>query len=160
VVDTNIMRNNSLRNRLRALFVAETQNTYIQLFRYLWVGGVAFVVDIGILALLTEIFSVHYLVSGAIAFLFGLSTNFIISVFWVFPQSSVSSRFAEFTVFAAVGIVGLLLNEAIMWTFTDLLHFHYIFSKVVSTIIVFLWNFTARKFLLYRASSSEAGESL
>lgn len=153
------MQEGSNRNLFRILFFEKTSNTYIQLFRYLWVGGVAFVVDIGSLALLTEVFGVHYLASAAVAFMLGLFTNFIISVFWVFQQSTVSNRFAEFAVFAAVGVIGLLLNEAILWTFTEYFHFHYLHSKIISTIVVFSWNFAARKFLLYR-TSSEAGESL
>ena len=139
-----------LESLLKIVFVDKTNNTLIQLFRYLFVGGVAFIADISTLALLTEKFAVHYLLSAGVAFLVGLTVNYLISIYWIFPKSSLSNRSAEFAVFAAVGVIGLGLNEAAMWIFTDTLSFHYMASKVISTAVVFFWNFIARKILLYR----------
>ena len=135
---------------IRIAFVNKTDNTFLQLFRYLFVGGAAFVVDMGALILLTELFHVHYLVSAAAAFLLGLTANFLMSIAWVFPKSKVAGRSTEFAVFAAVGAVGLVLNEAVIWGCTDVLLLHYTVSKVISTGIAFFWNFLARKFLLYK----------
>jgi putative flippase GtrA len=43
--------------------------------------------------------------------------------------------------------VGLLFDTGLMYFFTEALYFHYLFSKIISTTIVMLWNFIARKFL-------------
>jgi putative flippase GtrA len=145
-----IMTTAASNNLLKIVFYEKTNNTYIQLFRYLFVGGAAFVLDMGVLLGLTEIFDIHYLVSAAVAFMFGLTANFIMSTYWIFQTSTVSSRSLEFAIFGAVGIVGLGLNELSMWIFTDLLLFYYALSKVFSTVFVFLWNFIIRKLLLYR----------
>jgi putative flippase GtrA len=124
-----------------------------QLFRYTIVGGVAFVVDFGALVLLTSVFQIHYLYSAAVAFLLGLSTNYSLSVTWVFSQRSVASRYAEFVIFAWTGIVGLGLNELFMWVFTDMGNQHYTVSKILSTFLVFCWNFLSRKYILFRGES-------
>ena len=136
---------------IKKFFKDKTDNTLIQLFRYTFVGGIAFVVDFGSLFLLTEFAGVHYLVSAAISFLFGLATNYLLSILWVFNTRSISNRYHEFIIFGIIGIIGLGLNELIIWRFTEYLHFHYLISKIISAIVVYLWNFFARKNLLFRS---------
>jgi putative flippase GtrA len=114
------------------------------------VGGLAFVIDFGSLYLLTEFAGLHYLISAAVAFLFGLLTNYCLSRLWVFDRRTMESVTAEFLVFAVIGIVGLGLNEAIIWFVAEKIHFHYMVAKAISAGIVLLWNFGARKSLLFR----------
>ena len=128
---------------------------WVQLFRYFWVGGTAFAVDFGLLWLLTGWCGVHYLLSAAIAFAAGLTVNYALSVSWVFSERALRSRIAEFTAFVSIGIVGLGLNEAILWSMTDFLELHYLISKTVATAAVFFWNFTARKYLLFNGKNRE-----
>lgn len=132
------------------LWAGETQSTSVQLLRYTVVGGVAFLVDFGSLFLLTDGLHIHYLQSAAIAFLLGLTTNYLLSVNWVFGRRNVSRRSVEFGIFAAIGIAGLGLNELFIWLFTERVGFHYLVSKMCSTALVFLWNFFARKLSLFR----------
>jgi putative flippase GtrA len=121
-----------------------TDNTAIQLFRYTFVGGLAFLVDFGSLFLLTE-----FAGSAAIAFLLGLATNYVLSITWVFNRRRVSSRWLEFTIFGIIGIIGLGLNELIIWQATETLKLHYLVSKLIATATVYLWNFFARKYTLF-----------
>ncbi len=134
------------------LFKIKTDNLYIQMFRYTFVGGIAFLVDFITLYCFTEIFNIHYLISAAIAFIFGLTTNYILSIIWVFKYRKVRNKIFEFGIFALIGIVGLVLNELIIWTFTEFLAFHYLISKIFSTAIVYFWNFFARRYILYHDS--------
>ena len=126
-----------------------SDNTFVQLFRYVLVGGLAFVIDYGSLFVLTESFGVNYLLSAAIAFILGLLVNYLLSTIWVFADSRLNNKMAEFTVFAVIGLVGLVLNEVIMYICSDILNIHYIFSKLCSTGMVFFWNFFGRKFILF-----------
>ena len=135
---------------LAKLLKNRTDNTFIQLFRYTLVGGIAFIVDFSTLFVFTEIFAIYYLISAAIAFLLGLATNYFLSIFWVFRKHTMSNRWYEFGIFALIGIVGLGLNEFFIWFFTEHIDFHYLLSKIVSTVFVYLWNFFARKFILFR----------
>jgi len=135
------------------LFVDKSDSSVVQLLRYTMVGGLAFVVDFGILVFLTAVLGVHYLLSAALGFLAGLATNYALSVSWVFSRRSLTSRSAEFTIFAWIGVVGLGLNELLMWVFTDWLDFHYSLSKVFSTFAVFTWNFVSRKVILFRGAA-------
>ncbi|HWQ02854.1 MAG TPA: GtrA family protein [Candidatus Nitrosotenuis sp.] len=137
--------------RLRGLWRGETKSTSVQFLRYGVVGGVAFAADFGSLYALTEWAGVHYLNSAAIAFLIGLATNYTLSVLWVFPRGNLQSKWIEFGVFALIGAIGLAMNQLFIWFFTEKVAFHYLVSKLISTALVFLWNFFARKFILFRS---------
>ena len=129
----------------------ECNSLLVQLFRYGIVGGISFAVDWGTLMLLTEAFGVHYMASAAVAFVFGLVCNYLLSTRWVFGQSKIGNRWAEFAAFAVIGVIGLLLNELIIYVCADIAGWHYLVGKVVSTIIVFFWNFLARRFLIFKS---------
>ena len=139
---------------LNKLFIEKTDNTLIQLLRYTFVGGIAFVVDFTSLYLLTEFAGLHYLHSAAIAFILGLIINYILSILWVFKSRAVNKKIIEFTIFVIIGIVGLGLNIIIIWFFTERLSIDFLYySKLISTVIVYFWNFLARKYILYRGSA-------
>lgn len=135
------------------LLKAPTDNVVIQLFRYGFVGGVAFLVDYGTMILLTEVFGLHYMLSATISFILGLITNYLLSTSWVFNKRKVSNLWAEFLIFAVIGIIGLGLNSLILYLCTERIGIHYTISKIIATIIVFFWNFLARKVILFNKSN-------
>lgn len=132
------------------LFYGSTDKLLVQFVRYFFVGGFAFVVDFGLLYILTEYAGLHYLLSATLSFIAGLLVNYIISCLWVFNGSKFKNRLIEFLFFAAIGVVGLALNDALIWLFTDCIGTHYMFSKIVAAAMVYLWNFFARKYLVFR----------
>ena len=134
----------------KRLFYGTTDRLLVQFVRYFFVGGFAFVVDFGLLYILTEYAGLHYLLSATLSFISGLLVNYIISCIWVFSNSKFKNRLVEFLFFAAIGVVGLLLNDALIWLFTDCIGTHYMFSKIVAAAMVYLWNFFARKYLVFR----------
>lgn len=139
----------SKNRRLISSILSKSDKTFIQLFRYGFVGGIAYCVDFGFLFFLTEVIKIHYLISAAIAFILGLITNYALSILWVFPKRTLADKRMEFLIFSIIGLIGLGLNEVIIWSFTELIHFHYLISKIFSTIVVFFWNFLARKKVLF-----------
>ena len=134
----------------KRLFYGTTDRLLVQFVRYFFVGGFAFVVDFGLLYILTEYAGLHYLLSATLSFISGLLVNYVISCIWVFSNSKFKNRLVEFLFFAAIGVVGLLLNDALIWLFTDCIGTHYMFSKIVAAAMVYLWNFFARKYLVFR----------
>ncbi|MCM1329088.1 MAG: GtrA family protein [Ruminococcus sp.] len=132
------------------IFVTETDNTVIQLFRYCFVGGAAFVADWLTVIILTETV-MHYLMATAVAFFVGLAVNFALSKLLVFKSDSGKvGKLGEFLVYAVIGAVGLGLTELLMFVFTDALDLHYAVSKIIAAAIVLIWNFFARKVILYK----------
>jgi putative flippase GtrA len=106
--------------------------------------------DFLVLYVLTEIFEVNYLLSAVVGFMVGLCINYLLSVKWVFNSRSLDNKHLEFIAFGGIGLVGLGINTTGMWFLTDELGVYFLFSKVLITGIVFLWNFTARRSLLFQ----------
>ena len=143
--------------KLGKLFVGDTENTLIQFFRYVFVGGFATVVDWGVSFLLFRfVFGEQKefgWVANSLSFVAGLIVNYVISTFWIFKNSNVKNKFVEFLSFAAIGAVGLLLTIAITKGFEvwlgDKTSWYQMIAKIISTGVSFFWNFFARKILLY-----------
>ena len=136
---------------LKRIFYTPTNNALLQFFRYGFVGALATVADWGVLYALTEWLKIHYLVSGVVAFIVGLTVNFILSKKFVFSaEKNKHLSSIEFAVYAIIGVIGLLMTETIMYILTDKLKFYFMIPKIIATAVVFIWNFVARKIVLYR----------
>jgi putative flippase GtrA len=134
---------------IKRIVLGKANNAYIQLFRYLFAGGVAFIADFSILYFLTDYAHVHYLVSSLAGFSAGLTITYLMSIYWIFDEKSKDNKAVELTIFIIIGTIGLVLTSLFMWLFTTLLLFHYLFSKILTTAIVFVWNFVAKKQILF-----------
>ena len=152
----------------KKLFAGETDNTLIQFFRYCFVGGLAFLVDFAVSWLLfrfafNETASLAWL-ANSLSFIAGLAVNYVLSTCWIFRKSNISSKLAEFLSFAAIGAVGLLITAGITKLFEHWLsgsapHLFQIIAKLTATAVSFLWNFFARKLLLYSKKSDPDSKS-
>lgn len=134
---------------MASLLVEKTDSLKIQAFRYLFVGVIATIADMGTLYVLKNHLHLHYLLSAAFSFVFGLVTNYLLSIKWVFASRTLKNRTAEFTVFAIIGAAGLGLTELIMFMGVELMHMHYMASKLMAVFIVFAWNFGMRRLILF-----------
>lgn len=133
---------------LKSLFITPTSNALIQFFRYIFVGGVAFLAD-GCSLFLIEAIGVNYLIAAIFAFIIGLVCNFLLSKLMVFQKSDKDGK-VEFAVYGVIGVIGLGITEIIMYVLTEIAGIYFMLSKVVAAAIVLIWNFVARKLVLYR----------
>lgn len=127
------------------IFIEKTNNSLLQFIRYFFVGGVAAVVNIGMLFIFTDVCHIYYLVSNIISFTLGLIVNYILSKLLVFQDKVSLSASKEFIIYAIIGVVGLGIDTLLMSIFTDTFNIYYMLSKIISTLLVFIWNFGARK---------------
>ena len=134
---------------LNRLFREKTTNIFIQFFRYIFVGGFAFLADAFTLWLCEK--WMNYMIAAAIAFVVGLAVNYALSIWFVFSESSkVKNKVKEFVVYGIIGLIGLLITEGIMYLFTDVFGLYFLISKIIAAAIVLVWNFAARKVVLYK----------
>ncbi|MEN8175697.1 MAG: GtrA family protein [Pseudomonadota bacterium] len=120
-----------------------------ELRRYLLAGGLAFLVDAGLVFGLTEVAGWHYMVSATAGFAAGLVVNYLLCIRWVFSHRALENRRLEMTIFASIGLVGLLLNDGVIWLLTEGAGIHYMASKLAATGVVFAFNFLSRKLMLF-----------
>ena len=125
----------------------KTDNSFIQFIRYFFVGGIAAVVNIGTLFLMVDIFKVNYIFSNIIGFIFGIIVNYNLSKMFVFTDNEDINRIFEIVMYVIIGILGLIFDTFMLWIFTSKIGIYYMISKIISTILIFVWNFVARKIL-------------
>jgi putative flippase GtrA len=121
----------------------------LELVRYTIAGGLASLVDVGLLVVLTRGLGVYYLHAAALAFSVGLLTSYGLSIAWVFHARTWQNPCVELGLFTLIGGIGLLWCSVCMWVLTEYVHLHYLYSKMGAALVVFLWNFLAKKWLLF-----------
>jgi len=135
---------------LLGLFAGKTRHLGVQLFRYAIGGAIATIADFSIYALLVKVLGVHYLIGNATSFTAGVVVNYLISIWWVFPQRQVRSKGVEFGLFALIGLAALGISELCMYFGVHVLGLYDLLTKVLATGCTLVWNFTIRKLLLFR----------
>ncbi|PWE16748.1 GtrA family protein [Marinicauda salina] len=124
--------------------------TAIEAWRYLLVSAVGLAVDFGLLALLVEFDLAPLLIANAVSFTAGVIVVYLGSIGWVFGARRLKAPHIEFAIFAAVGIVGLGVNEAALWLVAEIGGVHYTLGKIAAAAASFTSNFLLRKALLFR----------
>ena len=120
-----------------------------QILKFGVVGGIAFVIDYGLMVFLTEVFKVPALISATISFTVSVIFNYIASVKWVFDvDKEKNSKAKELIVFIILSVIGLGINELIMWIMDKEFGIYYMISKIVATAAVMCYNFITRKLFL------------
>jgi putative flippase GtrA len=116
---------------------------------YAAVSACALVVDITILYILVHYFSWWYLGAATASFLAGLLVGYALSVTLVFKYRLLKDRRLEFASFAAIGAGGVAINAAAISLAVKYWGLHYLIAKCGAAGFTFVWNFAARRQLLF-----------
>lgn len=127
---------------------SKTENLFIQIFKFGIVGVVATIIDFAFLYLFREFCHFNTILANTLSFCISVIYNYIASVKWVFNVNKDKDPRKNFIVFIIFSVIGLLLNDFIMWVSTDKLSIYYMLSKVIATLIVMIFNFITRKLFL------------
>ena len=112
------------------------------------VGGISFVIDYGCMVLFTECFSIDYLISSTLSFIISVTFNYIASMKYVFGGKEGMSKRKEFIIFIVLSVIGLGINELLMWLGVEFAGVHYMITKIFATAVVMVFNFVTRKIFL------------
>ncbi len=136
-----------------------TDNEYIKILLYLFVGGTAALVEWGLFYIL-----ITYVLNGiglsltAVTMLgtcmaFCLSTlyHYFLGNILVFNSGSKYKRGKELSLVFLVSIMGLAFNLLFMYIFVSLMGWNPMASKVLTSCIVVVWNYLSRKKWIFRS---------
>ena len=131
-----------------------------EFLRYVVVGGIAFVADIGTLVAAQELylksFSSGVYIATVLGFVVGLAVNYALSLWFVFTSEKDRGKgrsVGAFLVFGLIGLMGLGWTELGMWLGIECLHWNYMLVKVFVTGAVLLWNYLGRKILIFNGGA-------
>ncbi len=119
-----------------------------QVLKFGIVGFAAFVVDYGVLMLLSQFLGMNAVLASGISFVVSCTFNYLASMHYVFRHREGMSKRREFTIFVALSVVGLAINELVMWAGTAMAGESALaitVTKVIATAVVMVWNFLSRK---------------
>ena len=116
-----------------------------QLFKFGIVGIIAFIIDYGLFAILTTL-NMHYLLAQIISFTVSLIFNYWASIKWVFNAKKQTLK--EIIIFIILSIIGLGINEILLYIGVDKFGYHELIVKLIATIIVMIYNFITRKLII------------
>lgn len=119
-----------------------------QILKFGVVGIIATGIDYILLIFLKEICGIDYLLASGISYSAATVFNYILTMRYVFEGKDNVSKIKEFSLFFVMSVVGLGVNQIVMWISTDILKIYYILSKILSTAIVMIYNFISRKVVL------------
>ena len=119
-----------------------------QIIKFGIVGGLAFLIDYGIMVLCKEVFKFDVLVAAGFGFTVSVIFNYIASVKWVFNVDKDKNATKSFIIFIIFSVIGLLLNDLIVWFTIDKFNMYYLLGKLIATCFVMIFNFITRKMFL------------
>lgn len=119
-----------------------------QIMKFGVVGVIATVIDFGVMIFLTEVFDINPVASATVSFTVSVIFNYLASMRYVFSHREGMSRQREFVIFIVLSVIGLVINDALMWVGTEMTPVDYRIVKVLATAVVMVWNFVSRKIFL------------
>ncbi|MBU1882445.1 GtrA family protein, partial [bacterium] len=113
----------------------------IRLFaNYLWIGGLATVVDTGVLKLLYQNLGIFVGISSGIAYVCGMITNFLLNKYLNFSSED-RSVLRQARTFFIVATIGLAIKVGLMVIFVEVLSLRWLLAQVIAVGLVMLWSF-------------------
>ena len=116
-----------------------------KIIRFSVVGGIATIIDFVCLYIFKEFLNINIIIANTLSFIISVTYNYIASITWVFDVNKNKNKNVQFILFIVFSVVGLIINNVILYILTDKLNIYYLISKVIATIIVMIFNFITRK---------------
>jgi putative flippase GtrA len=124
-----------------------------ELVKYLIAGGAAFTCDLLVLLFCKEFLGIHYLIANIFGYFSGLIVAYTLNIMWVFSYRKYQKAWVEFLIFNVIVLIGLGISEGIMAFFVGTLGIYYLYAKIVASAFVMVFNYTAKKFLLFHPAT-------
>jgi putative flippase GtrA len=121
----------------------------LKFFKFCIVGFSGMAIDFGTTWLFKERLKINKYIANSAGFIFATSWNFAFNRFWTFhslyPQVAM-----QYLVFLSISVVGLGLNNLIVYILHGRLRLNFYLAKLVAVAIVTVWNFLMNYFFTFR----------
>lgn len=151
------------------------QTTFGEIIRFLFVGGLATVIDFLAMAITLYILEpastyphfyniffgggepsvLNNVFGTGTGFLFGLLANYVLSICFVFNEKGNSKTKSGFVKFAVLSAIGLGIHVGGMALFNGVLKIDEWIVKIVLTLVVLVYNYVTRRLLIFKKDNNQ-----
>ena len=119
-----------------------------QFIKFALVGSSGLIVDFGITFLLKEKLSFNRYFANSMGFSIAVISNYFLNKYWTFRDLN-PEIFAQGGKFILIAIMGLIINNQVIYIFNHKKDWNFYIAKVLAVGIVVLWNFSANYFYTF-----------
>ena len=119
-----------------------------RVFKFGIVGISGIVINLGILFLLVEFFTMNKDLASPIAIEISILSNFILNDLWTFgsiENKKVAGRWHRLVAFNIVSVGGAAINYGIFLMLTTWFAVYYLAAQLIGIVIAFVWNFLVNR---------------
>jgi putative flippase GtrA len=121
----------------------------LKFIKFCAVGFSGMGIDFGTTWLLKEKAGVNKYIANSTGFILAATSNYIWNRLWTF-QSESNQIVVEYLSFIIISVVGLGINNLVVFLFSDKLRFNFYFSKLIAVGVVTIWNFIMNYLITFR----------
>ncbi len=116
------------------------EKLFFKLFKFGLVGVSGVLIDFGVTWLLKERLKLNKYISNSTGFTCAVLSNYLLNRIWTF-ESHDPNVALEFGKFVGVALVGLLINNTVIYLLTEKRDTKFYSAKLIATAVATLWNF-------------------
>jgi putative flippase GtrA len=113
---------------------------FLKFLKFCVVGFSGMLVDFGVTWLMKEKLRINKYIANSCGFILAASSNYMLNRIWTF-ESHRPQIVSEYFSFIGISVIGLALNNLIVYFLSDKLKWNFYLSKIFAIGVVILWNF-------------------
>lgn len=126
-----------------------------KIFRYIFSGSTAAVVNISVLYILTDILKFWYVISSIIAFGVSIFVSFFMQKHFTFEDSSYNKTSQQFAYYVLISTINLLLNTILIYLLVDFIGIYYLYSQIISSGFIAVESFFVYNFVIFKKTEQK-----
>ena len=112
---------------------------------FCFIGLLNTIIHLSILYILVEYFSIYYVFSSFIGFIFAVTNSFVLNTVFTFKQRIKYKTKSRYSKFFIVSSIAAIINLSLLFIITEFFGIWYIFSQIIATFFSLTINFSGNK---------------
>lgn len=134
-------------------FITKHRLKLFFLMRYLFAGGLAFLINLIVLFVLIQYVHLWYLLASTIAFIISFLASFTVQKFITFRDNSTDRVRHQLTLYLIIALLNMAANGGFMFSFVEFAHVHYLLAQVFSSGIIAVWSLAVYQYIIFKPSA-------
>lgn len=132
--------------------IKELIKKYEEVIKYIVIGVITTVINYFTFAMLSSVLKVDMHISNIIAWIVSVIFAYFANKIFVFESKSFAADVIgkEIISFGAARVFSLLLEEAILYIFVNVLNMNQLVIKLIANVVVMIVNYILSKFIIFK----------